>query len=575
MSSQRGFRLGPGPVFVFEWITASRRRENYLLRSLFVTFFLAALVVVWLSRPEVQSATLRTLASVGEEFFVALIGTQLTLVLLAAPAATAGAICLDRARGTLQHLLLTDLSSTEIVLGKLAARLVPVLFMVGCALPVMALLTFLGGIDLEALLQATVVTVGVAVLGCSLALVISLWAVKAHEALLGTYAVWGLWLLGVPMLNQLNGALGSSLPVPPPIADPYLLAFAPYWRPGSVGWVEFLEFLGATGGLSALLATLAVLRLRAVCTRETVRRRRAGGWFLGFGSGPAKRARWLVVTLRLPGPSLDGNPVLWREWHRSRPSRWGRIVAFVFVGLATVFSIEAVLFGPSRGGPPWVNGLQASIGLLLLSIPAATALAEERVRGSLDLLMATPLSTREIVLGKWLGSIRLVPLLTILPGLVILAAPTQIGERWAALALTVAFILSCGAAVTALGLALATWISRLGRALAVTITLYVLVTVGWIFVVMMLWQGPRREQGLMMASPFFWVGMMTAIQYDSPPRELEIYPWSIFWIVFYVFTAAGLLAATLATFNRCLGRVEHGRGSLGIVKDDPQADPLS
>ena len=24
----------------------------------------------------------------------------------------------------------------------------------------------------------------------------------------------------------------------------------------------------------------------------------------------------------LPGPPLDGNPVLWREWHRKRPSRW-------------------------------------------------------------------------------------------------------------------------------------------------------------------------------------------------------------------------------------------------------------
>ena len=49
-----------------------------------------------------------------------MIGTQLTLVLLAAPAATAGAICVDRRRGTLMHMLMTDLSAGEIVLGKLA-----------------------------------------------------------------------------------------------------------------------------------------------------------------------------------------------------------------------------------------------------------------------------------------------------------------------------------------------------------------------------------------------------------------------------------------------------------------------
>ena len=46
-----------------------------------------------------------------------------------------------------------------------------------------------------------------------------------------------------------------------------------------------------------------------------------------------------------------------------------------------------------------VNGLQATFGLLLVGL-AATVLAEERVRGSLDVLMATPIPTDRIVLGK-------------------------------------------------------------------------------------------------------------------------------------------------------------------------------
>ena len=127
---------------------------------------------------------------------MAVIGTQLTLVLLAAPAATAGAICLDRSRGTLTHLLVTDLTDREIVLGKLAARLTPVLVLVAATLPVMELLTLLGGVDPDALLGAFVVTLGVAVLGCCLALVFSIRVRRTHEALLATYAVWGLWLLG-------------------------------------------------------------------------------------------------------------------------------------------------------------------------------------------------------------------------------------------------------------------------------------------------------------------------------------------------------------------------------------------
>ena len=117
----------------------------YALRSLFVTALLLALVSIWMNTNRtIYASAIRYLADLGGGFFLAVIGTQLTLVLLAAPAATAGAICLDRARGTLTHMLMTDLSVAEIVLGKLAGRLVPVLTMLACTLPVLEILTLLG-----------------------------------------------------------------------------------------------------------------------------------------------------------------------------------------------------------------------------------------------------------------------------------------------------------------------------------------------------------------------------------------------------------------------------------------------
>lgn len=80
-----------------------------------------------------------------------MIGIQLALVPLAAPAFTAGSICLDRSRGTLAHMLMTDLSDPEIVLGKLAARLPPLMSLIACALPVLSLSTLLDGMDPVAL----------------------------------------------------------------------------------------------------------------------------------------------------------------------------------------------------------------------------------------------------------------------------------------------------------------------------------------------------------------------------------------------------------------------------------------
>src|SRR5262249_60683401 len=90
----------------------------------------------------------------------------LGLVGLAAPAATAGAICQDKARGSLALLLATDLSDAEIVLGKLAARLVPALGMILCVSPVLAIATLFGGVEPLELLGVGLVVLGCGIFGC-------------------------------------------------------------------------------------------------------------------------------------------------------------------------------------------------------------------------------------------------------------------------------------------------------------------------------------------------------------------------------------------------------------------------
>src|SRR5262249_47641318 len=122
---------GPGPVFAFEWLMTARRWQTYALRSTTVLLLLGAMWIVWIESPAGRSATgemsIVRQAEVGRAFFGTTAMILLGLVGLAAPAATAGSICLDKARGNLTLLFATDLSDAEVVLGKLAARLVPVL----------------------------------------------------------------------------------------------------------------------------------------------------------------------------------------------------------------------------------------------------------------------------------------------------------------------------------------------------------------------------------------------------------------------------------------------------------------
>src|SRR4051812_1280976 len=116
-----GTRLGLGPVFAYEWLTQSRRWQVYATRSVFGLGLLAAMGVVCAADPQLRvTPSLQAYSALGQKLFLGMTGVQLTLVLLAAPAATAGAVCLDKQRGSLTHLLVTDLSDAEIVLGKLA-----------------------------------------------------------------------------------------------------------------------------------------------------------------------------------------------------------------------------------------------------------------------------------------------------------------------------------------------------------------------------------------------------------------------------------------------------------------------
>ena len=194
---------GPGPVFAFEWLMAARRWQAYAMRSLTVLLLLGAMWIVW-QEPAGRTATgemsIAQQAEVGKAFFGTTAMILLGLVGLAAPAATAGSICLDKARGNLTLLFATDLSDAEIVLGKLAARLVPVLGLILCATPVLSIATLFGGIDPVGLVGALLVVLACAVFGCSLALTLSVWGRKTHEVLMATYVFGILYLLSAPIL---------------------------------------------------------------------------------------------------------------------------------------------------------------------------------------------------------------------------------------------------------------------------------------------------------------------------------------------------------------------------------------
>jgi ABC-type transport system involved in multi-copper enzyme maturation permease subunit len=364
------------------------------------------------------------------------------------------------------------------------------------------------------------------------------------------------WVLGGPALWAWRAASGSGSTLPDwfTSSNPFWLAFAPYAQPGKVGFEEYALFTLGTLTTAAVLAALGVAAIRPVSQRQYGESRGKLTWKV-----PLAGLRWPRVWR---GPALDANPVLWRAWHRDRPSHWLRAVWTVFAVTSLVVGVVDVgncVVG-SRSGQAYgalvVGGLTA-LGLLLLAISAPSALAEERMRGSLDILMATPMSTRSIVMGKWRATFRVVPRLAIMPGTVMFITGLATGRPDAGL-VEVAVILGYGAALTSLGLGLATWIARQGRAMAWAGACYCFVTIGWIFLVVLLTDrspgitGP----GLASGSPFIGTSFVGIEMHDTGEAEwTECLAWLWFWAIAYAVLALVLLIATVRSFDRCLGRV--------------------
>jgi ABC-type transport system involved in multi-copper enzyme maturation permease subunit len=566
-----------GPVFIYECIANARRWQTYAARSFIVAALLAGMTAIaWTTGAVLNATSARRYERLGESYYYALIGVELALVMLAAPAATAGAICWDRSRGTLAHVLATDLSDSEIVLGKLAARLLPVLGLVACTWPVMALATLLGGVDPLVLTGAFAVIVAVGVLGCSLALLLSIWARRPHDVVVVVYTLWAIILLAYPLLWLLaKFRLVGRPPTWLLLADPFYLAYAPYWAPGWVGLSECVWFVAATLGSSGVFVLIAVWRMRPVSSRGTYEGKRARG--LGW---MGRINRWL------PGPTLDGNPVLWRECRRARQSTWVAALMVMLLVTTTAACFYGAFSVWKYGTPAGrrtdagvIAGilgeiLQVLFGLLFLSAIAPLSLSEERRQGSLDVLVVTPLLSRSIVLAKWLGTFRLVPIVAIGPGLLMLALATAenhvrvaprpgtvlvpgylfLSQRLVAVALYVGTILAHGALFTSVGLALATWIKRPSRAIAMSVCLFVIVAVAWpVLVYVVNGKLDRSFENLAALSPIMTAAHMPDVL-DQRVERSEFLGWVAFWEALVAYCALGLLSLLIRSFDACLGR---------------------
>lgn len=418
----------PGPVFNAELITTARRARYYAIRlvlGMLLLFFVVQVAAPWSKSAlwKGGEVSIAEMAAIGKNLFGTFAVFQAAAVLVLTPALVAGVVADEKRRKTLHYLMASRLSSAEIILGKLFARLLHLGVFLAVGLPVMSLISLFGGVEPLFVVLVYVGTTSTAVFLASLSILISTIARRPREAVSQVYILEIAWLLVpwmvahlMPMaggrwitlyewIKPVNDLLRWSSPTS-------LIEF------GSIGTKEsFLWMVGLQSAYASTFVLLAIFLLRPTFRRE--------------GEGP-RRLGWLLDARRgrrfLRRPEVGDDAMLWKERYVSRTSGILKIVGgLVFLAVIVPLGYWTYQFAAPAFEELWKEGYTSSgsyqhrselnvflraVGVVLyvawglgLAGLSASGVAAEREEDTWTSLIATPLDGVEILRAKMFGAL--------------------------------------------------------------------------------------------------------------------------------------------------------------------------
>ncbi len=411
-----------GPVFTREAVTAPRRPKLYLSRAVYVIGLWVLMLTLWMVFTGTQQVrNLGDLARFGHVLFLSLAALQMAVLLFFSALSTASAVALEKDRRTLELLLMTRLSNSELVLGKLLAAMLGVLMLLAAALPFFMLTVLFGGVSAGQVLRVFAVTLLSALAAGSLGSLLALWREKTFQTLALTVLCLLVWP-GACEAVRWSCADGTWQSFAATAASPvHAIAGAAQPSAGFRGWLTdpVNVYLFVVAGAAVLLNALAIFGVRRWNpTREAARGPEEHPEVVsGAASGQIAREPYgqNAQATSLPGPDADVTrpvwdyPIIWREM---RTWAYGRKVVFVraaYVLLAAAALTALFLMARSDGGITRYGATLATLPLFVLSLmlinaQGVTSLTNERDAKALDLLLVTDISAKEFVFGK-LGGI--------------------------------------------------------------------------------------------------------------------------------------------------------------------------
>lgn len=414
-----------GPIFQREYATLPRRPRHFVARLAFLAMVFAIICTTWLLLAGIQPVqNAGDLARFGVLIFQLIAPFQLIVLLFVAALAGVSAVSFEKDRQTLTLLLMTSLSNSEVVLGKIGAGLLSSLNAFIATAPVVFLLPLLGGVSVQQAFGCLLLTASTLVLCCVLGATIAFWREKTFQAIAVTTLLIALWIAFGEAV-----AFGAVPGIPPRFA-PLISPLRAVWDLAqpipAARWFVGLGVLGNAILPSVVFSTVATgltlfsIRMLRVWNPSRERRPVATEYETSDAELPAGQvqANQVKVWKSREPRAMWNNPVLWREvktWAYGRKILFIRIAYLLLAGLIGFGLIRTL---PSGTGAAISSGDYSDalvsnsvalfaplmvFSLILINALAVNSITNERDAGALDLLLVTEITPWSFVLGKIAG----------------------------------------------------------------------------------------------------------------------------------------------------------------------------
>jgi ABC-2 type transport system permease protein len=411
-----------GPVLDKELRVSSRRKRNYFLRFAYVWLLTGFIAFVWFVTTRIGGPTSATfqvsrMSVTGRYVTSTIIWFQFIVIQFVAIVMLSNAISDEIYHRTLGLLMTTPISSIQIVIGKLFSKLLQLVLLLAISMPVLAIIRVFGGVSWAYIISSLGITMTAAIFVGSMSLFFSISNRHSHTVIVRTVLVCFLFYIG-------------------PLVVAELLQFAYQIRIVSVMWLSYINpfmTLGLTTqymltpssaapvmswplhcvfmlGLSALLLVVSAFCIRKVGLRQATGQ---AGIFLSrrerrIADKKLKTGKVLYAASRRIRP-VKGPPVIWKEMMTllTKNLRVGSIITTILAVLILVAAYGYCAYADLLGS----HGTQIAFiiiyfffGLLRTATSAAASITTEKEAQTWPILLTTPLSEKQIVLEKIIGS---------------------------------------------------------------------------------------------------------------------------------------------------------------------------